>query len=92
MREFSSGFFVDLGKANFRMQEDTPLGVPTWDDMKKHIYILGGTGSGKSETLKRILDDLLQKEGEEQTAAIDCRSEERLCDRSFDHDPRTPNK
>jgi len=70
MREFSSGFFVDLGKANFRMQEDAPLGVPTWDDMKKHIYILGGTGSGKSETLKRILDNLLKKEGEEQAALL----------------------
>jgi DNA helicase HerA-like ATPase len=70
MREFSSDFFVDLGNANFRMQEETPLGVPTWDDMKKHIYILGGTGSGKSETLKRILDNLLKKEGEEQAALL----------------------
>jgi hypothetical protein len=38
--------------------------------MKKHIYILGGTGSGKSETLKNILHNLLQKEGEEQTACL----------------------
>ncbi len=70
MREFSSNFFINLGNANFRMQEYTPMGVPTWDDMKKHIYILGGTGSGKSETLKRILDNLLQKEDGEQTACL----------------------
>ncbi len=70
MREFSSNFFINLGNANFRMQEDTPIGIPTWDDMKKHLYILGGTGAGKSETLKRILDNLLQKEGEEQTACL----------------------
>lgn len=70
MREFSGNFFINLGNANFRMQEDTPIGVPTWDDMKKHVYILGGTGSGKSETLKRILDNILQKEGEEQTACL----------------------
>jgi hypothetical protein len=70
MREFSSNFFINLGHANFRLQEDTTIGVPTWDDMKKHLYILGGTGSGKSETLKRILHNLLQKEGEEQTACL----------------------
>ena len=70
MREFSGNFFINLGNANFRMQEETPIGVPTWDDMKKHIYILGGTGSGKSETLKRILDNLLHKEGAEQTACL----------------------
>jgi hypothetical protein len=70
MREFPEEFFVNLGKSNFRMQEETTIGVPTWNDMKKHIYILGGTGSGKSETLKNILHNLLQKEGEEQTACL----------------------
>lgn len=70
MREFSNNFFINLGNANFRMQENTPIGVPTWDDMKKHLYILGGTGAGKSETLKRILDNLLKKEGGEQTACL----------------------
>ena len=70
MREFSDSFFINLGHANFRLQEETTIGVPTWDDMKKHVYILGGTGSGKSETLKRILNDLLQKEGEEKAACL----------------------
>ncbi len=70
MREYPEGFFISLGKSNFRMQEDTTIGIPTWDDMKKHIYILGGTGSGKSETLKTILSNLLQKEGKEQTACL----------------------
>ncbi len=70
MREYFENFFIDLGTSNFRMQESTKIGIPTWDDMKKHIYILGGTGSGKSETLKSILSNLLGKEGEEKTACI----------------------
>lgn len=70
MRQFSEDFFVNLGNSNFRMQENTTIGIPTWDDMKKHIYILGGTGSGKSETLKTILHNLLQKEAEEKTALL----------------------
>lgn len=70
MRAYSENFFIDLGTSNFRMQEDTKIGIPTWDDMKKHLYILGGTGAGKSETLKNILNNLLQKEGEEKTACL----------------------
>lgn len=70
MREFPEEMFINLGRSNFRMQEETTIGIPTWNDMKKHIYILGGTGSGKSETLKNILQNLLQKEGEEQTACL----------------------
>ncbi len=70
IREYDDGFFVDLGYSNFRMQEDTKIGVPTWDDMKRHIYLLGGTGSGKSETLKTILSNLLQKENEEKCTCL----------------------
>ncbi len=70
MRQFSEDFFIRLGTSNFRMQEDTPVGVATWEDMKKHIYILGGTGAGKSETLKCIINNLLQKEDEEKTACL----------------------
>lgn len=70
MREFPEDHFLNLGKSNFRMQEEKTIGVPTWSDMKKHVYILGGTGSGKSETLKTILNNLLQKEGKEQTACL----------------------
>ncbi len=70
MREISERFFVGLGHSNFRMQEDTAIGIPTWEDMKKHVYILGGTGSGKSETLKTMLHNLLHKEDEEQTACL----------------------
>ena len=70
MQEYDENFYVDLGKSNFRMQEDARLGVPTWDDMKKHVYILGGTGSGKSETLKTILSHILQKDGKEKTACL----------------------
>jgi hypothetical protein len=70
MREFSDDFFIRLGTSNFRMQEETSVGIPAWEDMKKHIYILGGTGAGKSETLKRILHNLLQKEDDEQTACL----------------------
>jgi hypothetical protein len=70
MREFSDNFYVELGKSNFRMQEDSTIGIPTWDDMKKHVYILGGTGSGKSETLKTILSHVLQKTGKEKVACL----------------------
>lgn len=70
IREFPEPLFIDLGTSNFRMQEDTRLGISTWEDMKKHLYILGGTGAGKSETLKKILSNLLQKEGSEQTACL----------------------
>ena len=70
MRSYPENFFIDLGGSNFRMQEDAKIGIPTWDDMKKHIYILGGTGAGKSETLKSILSNLLQKQGEEKTACL----------------------
>lgn len=70
MREYFDNFFINLGHSNFRMQETAKIGIPTWDDMKKHVYILGGTGSGKSETLKSILSNLLQKEDEEKTACI----------------------
>lgn len=70
MREYFDDFYIDLGTSNFRMQEDTKIGISTWDDMKKHIYILGGTGSGKSETLKSILSNLLEKDGEEKSACI----------------------
>ncbi len=70
IREYPEEFFVNLGTSNFRMQESTRLGIPTWEDMKKHMYILGGTGSGKSETLKTILSNLLQKEDEEKSACI----------------------
>ncbi len=70
MREYPENFFINLGTSNFRMQESTRLGIPTWEDMKKHMYILGGTGSGKSETLKSILSNLLQKEDEEKVACI----------------------
>lgn len=70
MRSYYENFFIDLGHSDFRMQEQTKIGIPTWDDMKKHIYILGGTGSGKSETLKSILSNLLTKEGEEKTALM----------------------
>ena len=70
MREISERFFVGLGHSNFRMQEQTAMGIPTWEDMKKHVYILGGTGSGKSETLKTILHHLLHKDEEEQTACL----------------------
>jgi DNA replication protein DnaC len=70
MREYDDNFYVELGKSNFRMQEDAIIGIPTWDDMKKHIYILGGTGSGKSETLKSILNHILQKTGKEKAACL----------------------
>lgn len=70
MREYFDNFFINLGTSNFRMQEDTKIGISTWDDMKKHIYILGGTGSGKSETLKSVLSNLLEKDGEEKSACI----------------------
>jgi hypothetical protein len=70
MREYDDNFYIELGKSNFRMQEDTKIGIPTWDDMKKHIYILGGTGSGKSEALKTILNHVLQKEGKEKAACL----------------------
>lgn len=52
------------------MQEETQVGIATWEDMKKHIYILGGTGSGKSETLKTILSNLLEKQDDEKTALL----------------------
>ncbi len=70
IREYDDNFYVELGKSNFRMQEDTTIGIPTWDDMKKHVYILGGTGSGKSETLKTILSHILQKSGKEKAACL----------------------
>jgi DNA helicase HerA-like ATPase len=70
MQEYGENFYVDLGKSNFRMQEEAAIGIPTWDDMKKHVYILGGTGSGKSETLKTILSHVLNKEGKEKTACL----------------------
>ncbi len=70
MREYSEDFFIRLGTSNFRMQEDTPIGIPAWEDMKKHVYILGGTGAGKSETLKSILHNIIAKEGEEKTACL----------------------
>jgi hypothetical protein len=70
IRRYPNNFFLSLGHSNFRMQEETPIGIATWDDMKKHIYILGGTGAGKSETLKTILHDLLQKKNGEQPALL----------------------
>ncbi len=70
MREISERFFVNLGHSNFRMQGNISIGISTWEDMKKHTYILGGTGAGKSETLKTMLSNLLQKEDEEQTACL----------------------
>lgn len=70
MRSFKSPFFISLGTSNFKLHESNHLGIPTWDDMKKHIYILGGTGSGKSETLKTILNSLIQKQGGEQAACL----------------------
>ncbi|HEX9503343.1 MAG TPA: DUF87 domain-containing protein [Patescibacteria group bacterium] len=70
MREYNENFFIDLGYSNFRMQEETRIGISTWNDMKKHVHILGGPGSGKSEILKNILGNLLQKEDHEKTACI----------------------
>lgn len=70
MRSFKQNFFIDLGTSSFKMHEDSRLGIPTWDDMKKHVYILGGTGAGKSETLKTILNNLLRKEGNEKMALL----------------------
>ncbi len=70
IRRYPDNFFLSLGKSNFRMQDETPIGIATWDDMKKHIYILGGTGAGKSETLKTILHSLLQKQGGEKPAML----------------------
>lgn len=70
MRSFKQPFFINLGTSSFNMHAENRLGIPTWEDMKKHTYILGGTGSGKSETLKNILRNLLQKEGDEQTACL----------------------
>lgn len=70
MRSFKSEYFITLGHSNFPLHEENQLGIPTWEDMKKHIYILGGTGSGKSETLKTILQNLLQKENQEKTALL----------------------
>ncbi len=70
MRAYYDNFFIDLGHSDFRMQEQTKIGIPSWDDMKKHVYILGGTGSGKSETLKTILSNLLGKEDQEKTALM----------------------
>ncbi len=70
MRSFKQGLFVDLGSSNFSMHESEAIGIPTWEDMKKHVSILGGTGSGKSETLKTILDNLLRKKGAEKTALL----------------------
>lgn len=70
MRSTKQDFFVRLGVSNFSLHEGSPIGIPTWDDMKKHLYILGGTGSGKSETLKTILHNLLQKQAKEQVACL----------------------
>lgn len=70
MRSFKQSFFINLGTSNFKIHEDSRLGIPTWEDMKKHVYILGGTGAGKSETLKTILNNLLCKEGDEKTALL----------------------
>jgi hypothetical protein len=68
MRSFKQELFVNLGSSSFSMHDTDAIGIPTWDDMKKHVSILGGTGSGKSETLKTILNSILQKE--EKTALL----------------------
>ncbi len=73
LREYSDNFFISLGHANFRMQEETPIGIASWEDMKKHVYILGGTGSGKSETLKTILHSLLEKDNDISAYPIELR-------------------
>lgn len=70
MRALKQECFVKLGASNFRSHEGNPIGIPSWEDMKKHVYILGGTGSGKSETLKTILNNLLWKEDSEKTALL----------------------
>ncbi len=70
MQSFPNDYYLTLGKSNFRMQEKAQIGIPTWEDMKKHLYILGGTGSGKPETLKTILSGILQKQGKEKTALL----------------------
>jgi hypothetical protein len=70
MRSFGKDFFINLGTSNFKMHEDNRLGIPSWEDMKKHVYILGGTGSGKSETLKTILSNILQKHGDQKIACL----------------------
>ncbi len=70
MRLFGNNFFIRFGTSNFSMHEGNPVGIPTWDDMKKHVYILGGTGAGKSETLKTILSSLLNKNDAEKTALL----------------------
>lgn len=70
MRSFKNKFFINLGHSNFPLHEENPLGIPTWEDMKKHVYILGGTGSGKSETLKTILKNLLEKNDTDKTALL----------------------
>lgn len=62
MRSFRHDMFIGLGSSNFSMHDGDKIGIPTWDDMKKHVSILGGTGSGKSETLKTILNDILRKD------------------------------
>ncbi len=62
MRSAKEEFFVKLGAANFSLHDGSPIGIPTWDDMKKHVYTLGGTGSRKSETRKTILNSIVNKE------------------------------
>ena len=54
-------FALDIGLSNHPTSEDRTIGVSSWQDLTKHISILGSTGSGKSELLMNITSELSNK-------------------------------
>lgn len=76
-REFkdnSNGYYVEFGESDYRNME-IKLGIKSWDDVRKHGVVCGGTGSGKSETLKSFLKPILDSEEKIGCVIIDPKSD-----------------
>jgi len=57
--QYGDGDITPLGKTNFRW-EQTPFGIGS-NDRRRHIYIIGKTGMGKSTLLENMIIDDIQK-------------------------------
>jgi len=76
-REFkdnSGGYYVEFGESDYRNLE-VKLGIKSWDDVRKHGVVCGGTGSGKSETLKSFLKPILDSDEKIGCVIIDPKSD-----------------
>ena len=69
-RANQDGYFINLGESVYRNLK-VEIGIKSWSDLTKHVTITGGSGSGKSETIKKFVNSIFLSDEKIGTILID---------------------